>query len=239
MDLTTETINKILSLAPRQQLEIGGRKYTDGRIEPVFVPTPAPLTVHTLSGIVDYLNKETDPAEEGNKFIHVVSPTEVNVCGGFYCASFYERPHYLDAVFEPAPYKQGSYFNLEDFIIGLQAYFIQTETSAKILEILCNIKDESSVNFNDSGITQTVTAKTGISLVQTVPVPNPIKLKPFRTFPEIDQPESLFVFRLKQQEKQPPACGLWEADNKQWKVEAINNIAGWLQGKLPGITIIA
>ena len=232
-------INKILSLAPRQQLEIGGRKYTNGKIDPVYLPIPKPLTIHTLSGIMDYITKDTDPAEEGNKFIHVISPTMVKVYGGFYCASFYERPEYLTAEFEPAPYKQGSYFGLEDFIIGLQAYFVPTETSAKILELLCNLKDESSVNFNDSGITQTVTAKTGISLVQTVPVPNPIKLRPFRTFPEIDQPESLFVFRLKQQKEQPPACGLWEADNKQWKVEAINNIAKWLQAKLPDVSIIA
>ena len=239
MDLTTETINKILSLAPRQQLEIGGRKYTDGRIEPVIMPTPNSLTVHTLSGIVDYLNKETDSAEEGNKFIHVLSPIKVCVYGGFYCESFYERPEYLTAVFEPAPYKQGSYYPLEDFIIGLQAYFSPTETSAKILELLGNLKDESVNTFGDNGITQTVTAKTGISLVQNVVVPNPIKLKPFRTFPEIEQPESLFVFRLKQLEKQPPACGLWEADNKQWKIEAIQGIAKWLQDKLPDVTIIA
>lgn len=237
--MIVDAINKIIEMAASRTITIGERKYVDGKISPVLLPTPISLKVHTLSGIVDYLTKETDPAEEGQRFIHVVSPTEVKLCGGFYCASFYERPEFLTALFQPAPYQQGKYFNLEDFIIGLQAYFVRNEMSSKLLDILCNITEEASANYNDNGITQNVTAKTGISLVQSVPVPNPVVLRPFRTFPEIEQPESLFVFRIKRQQGQPPLCGLWEADNKQWKIEAVQGIAKWLQDKLPEIPIIA
>ena len=129
--------------------------------------------------------------------------------------------------------------SLESFIIGLQAYFVQDENTAALLKVVGNIKDEQVQQFSDDGRTQTVTVKTGLSLASLVEVPNPITLRPFRTFPEIEQPESLFVFRMRQQEKQPPACGLWEADNKLWKVTAIKSIAAWLHEKLPDIPIIA
>jgi hypothetical protein len=234
-----EAIEKITELAIVSQFTINNRKYTSKGIVPVKMPIPTILKVHTLSGLVDYLSKDIDKLSAENIVLHVVSPIEVNLLGYLAADSFFERPEFISAVFEPPTIQCGQYTSLESFIIGLQAFFAPTETNAALLKVVGNIKGEQVQQFADDGMTQAVTAKAGISTVATVPVPNPVKLKPYRTFPEIDQPESLFVFRMKQQDGQSPACGLWEADNKQWKIEAIKSIATWLQEKLPDIPIIA
>lgn len=241
-NMISNAIEKIVSMAPAVVHQFGDRNYIDGPegFTALMKPTPEPLIVHTLSGVVDYLTKEIDypNALQFDHFVHVLSPTAVIVRTSFNGASFYERPEYIKAVFEPPKFSMSGYTSLEDFIIGLQAYFVQDENTAALLKLVGNIKDESIMQFTDDGVTQAVTARTGLSLVEVAPVPNPVTLRPFRTFPEIEQPASLFVCRMKQQEKQPPACGLWEADNKLWKVEAVKNIAEWLRLRVD-IRIIA
>lgn len=235
-----EAIDKVIDISTPVTFDIAGRKYTSKGIVPVKEPLPAVLTVHTLSGLADYLNKNIDALGKERLFIHVASPTEVSL-HAFFNNGFCERAEYLKAIFEPPKFTDGqnAYVILESFIIGLQAYFVPTETSAALLKVVGNIKGEQVQQFSDDGMTQAVTAKAGLSTVALVDVPNPVTLRPFRTFPEIEQPESLFVFRMRQEEKQKPACGLWEADNKQWKIAAVKGIAAWLQEKLPEIPIIA
>jgi len=237
--IIVNAINKLLDLANPVTFDFGGRMYTSKGLVPVKEPLPYPLTVHTLSGLADYLTKKIDALNTETLVLHVGSPTEVNLLGYLQGASFCERAEFISAVFEPPNIQCGQYASLETFIIGLQAFFVSTETSTAILKVIGNIKDQDVKEFADDGITQAVTAKSSISMVTTVPVPNPVTLKPYSTFPEIEQPESLFIFRMKKQEGQAPACGLWEADNKQWKIEAVKGIAAWLQDKLPEIPIIA
>jgi hypothetical protein len=237
--IIVNAINKLLDLANPVTFDFGGRMYTSKGLVPVKEPLPYPLTVHTLSGLADYLTKKIDALNTETLVLHVGSPTEVNLLGYLQGASFCERAEFISAVFEPPQFRMGDYASLESFLIGIQAYFVQDANTAALLKVIGNIKDESVVNFSDNGVTQAVTAKTGISMVEITPVPNPVTLRPFRTFPEIEQPEGLFVFRMRQQEKQAPACGLWEADNKQWKIEAVKGIAAWLQERLPEIPIIA
>jgi len=237
--IIVNAINKLLELANPISLDLGGRQYTSKGIVPVKEPVPATLTIHTLSGFADYITKNIDVLKDTPMFVHVESPVSVSLKGNFVKNSFCERPEFLTANFEPPNIQSGQYVSVESFIIGLQAFFVQTEINSTLLRVVGNLKGEQVQQFSDDGQTQAVTAKAGLASVATVPVPNPVILKPFRTFPEIEQPESLFVFRMKQQQGQAPSCGLWEADNKQWKITAVKGIAAWLQDKLPEIPIIA
>ena len=80
-----------------------------------------------------------------------------------------------------------------------------------------------------------------------VVVPNPVRLKPYRTFAEVDQPESNYVFRISEQndDKKTPIFKLVEADGGLWKNEAMQNIKKYLEVELKkeivkhNITIIA
>ena len=84
----------------------------------------------------------------------------------------------------------------------------------------------------DDGMTQRVTARSGISLVKQVSVPNPVVLAPYRTFTEVEQPKSPFVFRIRQTGDEVQAA-LFAADADAWKREAIANIRDWFEQHIP------
>jgi hypothetical protein len=103
-----------------------------------------------------------------------------------------------------------------------------------------NIKEENVRQTGDDGVTQTVTAKSGIARVEDVSVPNPVHLAPFRTFREVSQPLSPFVLRMKQgREGGLPTVALFEADGGKWKLDAIQFIRDYLAGKIETVPIIA
>ena len=91
--------------------------------------------------------------------------------------------------------------------------------------------DESVKTYGDDGVSQQATVKSGVTSVASVKVPNPVTLKPFRTFAEAEQPESKFVFRMRKNDDGVKAA-LIEADGGAWKVQAIQNIANYLDEHL-------
>ena len=68
-------------------------------------------------------------------------------------------------------------------------------------------------------------------------MPNPAVLKPYRTFVEVEQPESKFVFRM----QTGPEMALFEADGGAWRIQAMKNIKEYLEKELKAfeISIIA
>lgn len=113
--------------------------------------------------------------------------------------------------------------HIGDFI-KLQSCFVKDQERDLVLKVVGNIKEDAVKNYGDDGIAQTVTAKVGVASVENVVVPNPVTLRPYRTFQEILQPSSDFVFRM----KTGPAAALFEADGGAWQNEAIVTIKSHL-----------
>ena len=111
----------------------------------------------------------------------------------------------------------------ESFCISLASGFVPTDDRDTILQFLSSVKAESVADYGDDGISQRATVSTGVSGKKDVVVPNPVTLAPYRTFHEIDQPESKFIFRLKNEGKEI-YCRLFEADGGAWKMDAIGEI---------------
>lgn len=76
-------------------------------------------------------------------------------------------------------------------------------------------------------------------------VPNPVNLIPYRTFLEVPQPASDFVFRISEGRGGAPAFKLVAADGGLWKSQAVDNVKNYLVKALADvpdrekITIIA
>jgi hypothetical protein len=227
-------IEKILSLGVYKEEGINERTYSNGPsgILPLKPPQAETLTINTLTGIKHY-----GPTE--NMMLHVFDHKTVHVIDKEFADNWLTRSIYLAAIHESPVFKFGQYMDVENFIIALQAMFVQDDTTALMLKLVGNIKDEGVSNFNDDGVTQVVTAKTGISLVNNVPVPNPVTLRPYRTFMEIEQPASTFVFRIKGNRGEAPMCALVEADGRMWRLKAIKFIKEWLEFEISGVKIIA
>ncbi|MEV2923725.1 hypothetical protein ABNC81_18645 [Paenibacillus larvae] len=158
--------------------------------------------------------------------VHVVSPTQVTVVSSY--NNDYARKEIIKAEALLPEYRFGSYYEAEDFIIKLQSGFVANEDRAKLLKVVGNVKEENVRSIGDDGVSQSVTAKTGVATVEDVKVPNPVLLAPYRTFVEVIQPESAFVFRM----KNGPLAALFEADGGAWRNAAIDAVATYLVEKL-------
>lgn len=238
MDISTETINRILELARPELVVVGGRQYSTSQLRPIEDPEPETLKVHTLSGLIDYYQKNIDGLTPA-PVIHISSHEEVALISSVF-GTFKQRSVFLIAEnLNKTSFRFGQNYNVEEFIVSIQSQFVQDETTAAILKLVGNVKDEKVMNWTDDGVTQAVTAKAGIALVQQVPVPNPIVLRPFRTFLEIEQPTSPFVFRVKAGNGAAPLCAIHEADGGLWKNAAIFAIREYLKKALPEAVIIA
>lgn len=200
-------------------------------------PQPATLGLHSLTALVSYIKSCLSHDETDFSFIHIESPTKVSVLTALYGES-QQRDVLISATYDTAAFPWGVFQNSEEFNVFMQARFEQTEGQVAVLRVVGNIKEESVRQTADDGITQSVIGKQGIAMAQELKVPNPVNLQPFRTFPEVDQPESPFILRLKQGNPLPQSA-LFEADGGAWVNVARERIRKFLADALPEVTILA
>ena len=206
---------------------IDGREYTTQKLYEVTEPYPGSMHIHTLTGLVDYIAAHKDILDDldGEKpFFQVLSHQEVELKSGLFGA-FCQRKTFLSATPpENRGYPFGQWLDPESFIIALQAMFVPDDTTKTLLALVSSIKEEAIKTSGDDGVSQTVTARAGVALGTEVKVPNPVTLRPYRTFMEVEQPAISCVFRL----RQGPMLSLHEADGGLWRLEAIQSIKAYL-----------
>lgn len=98
------------------------------------------------------------------------------------------------------------------------------------MQVAGNIKSGTTANYSDDGVSQKTTVKMGVELNDVI-VPNPVALRPYRTFSEIEQPESRYVFRIKDTDH-GPYFKLVEADGGLWKCGTMQKIKEYLEYEL-------
>ena len=123
------------------------------------------------------------------------------------------------------------YYDQERFLIELQANFLETEDILKIRQVAGSIQAGTTAIYDDDGISQKTTIRSGIANNTDIIVPNPVRLCPYRTFAEIEQPESSYVFRIEDTDG-VPAFKLVEADGGLWKNETMKRIKEYLESEL-------
>ena len=132
----------------------------------------------------------------------------------------------------------GRFLSSEQFNIMLQSNFIDDNDRGTLLEFASALKIENGAEIEDTGVYQVATVKTGVASLAKGKTPNPVTLRPYRTFGEVEQPASLFVFRIDKQAN----MALFEADGKRWVADAVGNIAAYLKEQLADqkhITVLA
>lgn len=122
----------------------------------------------------------------------------------------------------------GRFLPYENAVIEIRSLYIPTPDTDYLLKLLASVSTESKVTSSDNGVTQKVEAKAGIALNTLVEVKPRVVLKPFRTFIEVDQPESEFLLRISDKGE----IGLFPADGGVWKLEATRNVAGYFEKEL-------
>lgn len=225
-----EAIEFLLGLNDPYITSIDGITYSDKELEPVIHnPKAQTIRMNTLTSLVDYIKAQVDEMDE-KMIVHVQSPTKVSL----YSALDNERirEHLVDVVARLPEFEYGRFIDHERFCIGLQANFLDDKKSdrALVLKFAGTVEDGSVAQYSDDGISQKATVKTGIASKADAVVPNPVKLRPYRTFHEVQQPISEFIFRMKSDDC--VRCALFEADGGAWENVAMKNIKEYLEVEL-------
>jgi hypothetical protein len=227
------------ALAGEELLVNGGIVIASARVKH---PGPETLTVHTLTGLRDYLTENVDQLKREELAVHVVSPTRVELLGALlpdtrqrFC---YVRAECYDRMAAVQGFQFGRFLSNETMIIALHALFVDLPVRDSVLLTLSSITQSTVRQDEDNGLAQAVATRMGLSMEKMTPIPNPVRLAPFRTFPEVPQPKSPFVLRMKTSENaEQPTVALFEADGGAWRDEATESIRRFLQAELGGLEL--
>lgn len=230
-----KALEYLVELAKPNFETIGGYVYSDKPLERIdYNPKAAKIKMNTLSSLIDYIKANVDEMP-GKMIIHVQSPTLVQM----YSELDYERKReYMVEVNASVPdFRFNQFSDHEPFCINLQSKFIDDPDTdrALLLKFAGTVEAGTVAEYGDDGVTQKATVKTGIASKGEAIVPSPVTLKPFRTFVEVEQPLSNFVFRMKQDRYDGIQCALFEADGGAWKIAAMREIKTYLKEQLEGM----
>lgn len=221
-------IEKIVSLAAPSVIDVDGRKFSNGEFEEVrplkFYPKYLPLS--GLDSVVKMTREEAVPTYPDQKiYLQVSGYNTVSVF-----TEYDEEKRRADLYLAKAdvPGFREGFRDREEMVIQLRSLFLQTTETAYLLDLISRMTDDEKVTTRDNGVTQMVEAKKGVALKETVEIRPRVKLTPFRTFLEVEQPESEFLLRI----RDGGEIGLFEADGGAWKLVAKRSIVAYLDAQL-------
>ena len=222
-----DAIQYLVSLKDNKTYTINGDTYSDRELHriPRYVPHPFSLGVSGLDSIVKLVRNELDMFDNLPLFIRVDGARKVTVFSTY--DDEMDRDNLYEASCDVPDFREG-FREQENAIIELRSKFAPGDGVDYLLDLLSRISKDNGVTTRDNGVSQEVEARTGVSLKQLVQVKPRVKLRPYRTFLEAEQPESEFILRLDNDGN----VGLFEADGGMWKMQAKASIMAYFEEKL-------
>lgn len=208
-----------------QVLEICGKTYVNRELRRYDeAPKASPVQARTLSALMDYM-EHCSQEFSGRMVVHIEDPSHVRLLSEL--DGDRSRETLFEAAAETSGFRFGEWYDQENFMIALQANFKKNEDLAAVLKLAGNIVSKNDQTYSDDGTTQVATMTVGVASKADAIVPNPVLLIPYRTFQEVEQPESAFVFRIGERNGEP-AFKLIEAEGGLWKLTAIDSIKEYI-----------
>ncbi|GBG94954.1 hypothetical protein LFYK43_14130 [Ligilactobacillus salitolerans] len=235
MSMSEEAIQYLMEqgIDPRDRMvtNANGQQYVidnNGKpnyIKPHIYNAQDRLIIHTLSGLVDYIKSGVERNDE-QLILEIYNERHVELYSLLKADGSREELVEAKAIIPAFDY--GHFMHMEEFNIALQSKFKNNHDREILLQVVGNVADENVGQALDDGVSQSLTIKRGISSKAQVKVPNPVVLAPYRTFLEVEQPESQFIFRM----EKGPQGAIFEADGGAWRNQAINLIREYLETEL-------
>lgn len=222
-----EALSYLVSLKDNKTYEFHGDAYSDHELHRIapYVARPSYIEVNGLDSIVKLVRNELSLLKNFPVFIRVEGPRHVSVFSAL--DGDMKRDGLYKAACDAPDFRAG-WREQENAIIELRSAFVPNDGTDYLLDLLSRICKEDSVTSEDNGVSQTVSARQGISLKNYERLKTRIPLIPYRTFTEIEQPESEFILRMDEGGR----VGLFEADGGKWKLTAKERIKAYFEEQL-------
>ncbi|MDY3691793.1 MAG: hypothetical protein SO072_07470 [Dysosmobacter sp.] len=202
---------------------------SDGDVKEVL-PTifhPDTLPLNSLDALIKMVKTE---ASEQDAPLYITIPDHMTVrCFGQPDASErYHRQVYYEANATDVPgWAEKNTLGFEEAQIALRTRFQETPDTLYAMKLVSDISLGAKVIYNDNGIATTITTQKGVALQTNEQIRPLVKLRPYRTFQEVEQPESIFLIRVSDR-----GISFIEADGGMWKLAARETIKTFLEERL-------
>ena len=212
--------------------EIGSATFavtTDGETNEIrpTIDHPDTLPLHSLDALVKLVRTEAAKAQ-ATLYITIPDHMTVRCFGQPDPDARYFRQVYYEAHATDVPgWGEKVQLGFEEAQIAMRTRFQETADTVYALKLLSDICCGAKVVYNDNGIATTVTTQKGVALQSNEQIRPIITLKPYRTFQEVEQPESIFLIRVNER-----GITFTEADGGMWKLKARQIIKAFLEEQL-------
>ena len=222
-----EFVNRLVELAAPTIHEVEGSVYSNQQLVHIQDKKPMPKCID-LTGLDSICKMVRNEAEHVGLqiFIQVKDYKTVSVFTEL--DEDEDRLYLYNCVADTPAVAMGRFMAYENAVIELRSLYIPNKGTEYLLQLLSSISNESKVTSSDNGVTQQVEARSGIALNSMVKIEPRVTLQPFRTFVEVEQPESEFLLRINERGE----IGFFPADGGVWKLEATRNVAAYFEDKL-------
>lgn len=212
--------------------EIDGKTFVvtpDGGINEIrpSIFHPDTLSLNSLDALVKLVKTEAIRRETP---LYITVPTHLSVLcfgqpsGEARCC----RQIYYEAKATDVPgWQENVTLPFEEMQIALRTRFQESADMPYIQKLLSEISTGAHITYNDNGIATTVVTKKGIDLQRNETIRPIITLRPYRTFQEVDQPESIFLIRINER-----GISFIAADGGMWKLKARETVKQFLETAL-------
>lgn len=225
-------IEKIEAMSKPVVAEIDGHTYAiqgDGGYKEILpdLDLPDELELSSLDAVVTMIRNEA-AKRFSPIYVSVPSATSVRV----FTDSLQEKRDIRVALYSARAtdvpgWESSVKMPFDQAAVALQTRFQDSKDREYCLQLLSNITTGAKVTYNDTGVATTVVTQKGVSLQQNQTIKPLVRLRPYRTFQEIEQPEGLFLIRIDER-----GITFTEADGGMWKLEARKEVAFYLTGAL-------
>ena len=246
--MTGDAVERIADLARisanESTIEIGGQTYTTRQLSRVkFDPVIEDgLLVYTLSAFVEILNREFDGTYTEEELLVIVeNERSVQVVTKPMTEDLKRSRPLRAEMLKTEEFPFGHWIDLEAFVIKLASLFEPTPDRDAIAAYVRKVDVTEQMRYADDGVTQVAEVKRGASgaVTDSQEAKSIARLKPYRTFREVVQPESEFLFRLKTGDGKV-GCALFEAEGGAWRLNAVDYIADYLRQHLTvGVLVVS
>ena len=188
---------------------------------------PDILPLHSLDALVNLVRTEASKAETP---LYITIPDHLTVrCFGQPQpdARFFRQMYYEAKATDVPGWSEKVQLGFEEAQIAMRTRFQETTDTIYALKLLSDICCGAKVVYNDNGIATTVTTQKGVALQSNEQIRPIITLKPYRTFQEVEQPESIFLIRVNER-----GITFTEADGGMWKLKARQTVKAFLEEQL-------
>lgn len=195
---------------------------------------PLQTNVNSLDALAQLI-REDDYG--GNVFVSVMSATHVEAFGYLEKDKHWDRARLYRADATDIPgWDPDTTLPYDEATVALMTRFQDSPDREYCLQLLSQITTGAKVTYMDNGVASTIVTQKGAALAQNMQIKPLVRLRPYRTFQEVEQPEGIFLIRVKER-----GISFIEADGGMWKLTARKTIKAWLEQELKdcdGVTIM-